>query len=104
MTSCGPLPTRTGLQNQSNPVDNKTRYCEINYSFFTLLRDNGTKAVCCVVKETQQCCTIALLCNSAPTSRCYGNHNTQQFVQNCLLGYTAVGELCGRPGGSWGGE
>jgi hypothetical protein len=54
---------------------------EINYCLFTLLRDNGTKAVQyhCVAKEMQQCCTSALLSNRAPTSRCYGNHNTQQY-------------------------
>jgi hypothetical protein len=54
---------------------------EINYCLFTLLRDNGTKAVqyCCVAKEKKQCCTSALLRNRTPTSRCYGNHNTQQY-------------------------
>jgi hypothetical protein len=54
---------------------------EINYCLFTLWHDNGTKAVqyCCVAKETQQFCTSALLRNSAPTSRFYGNHNTQQY-------------------------
>jgi hypothetical protein len=59
-------------------LDNKTRYYG-NYCLFTLLHDNGTKAVeyCCVAKETQHC-TSELLCSRAPTSRCYGNHNTQQ--------------------------
>jgi hypothetical protein len=54
---------------------------ETNYCMFTLLRDNGTKAIqyCCVAKETQQCCTSALLSNRAPTSRCHGNHNMQQY-------------------------
>jgi hypothetical protein len=56
---------------------------EINYCLFTLLRYNGTKAVqyCCIAKETQQCCSSALLRNSAPASRCYGNHNTQKYQQ-----------------------
>jgi hypothetical protein len=59
---------------------------EINHCLFTLLRDNGTKAVqyCCVTKETQQCCTSALLSNRVPTSRCYGNHNTQQYILGSL--------------------
>jgi hypothetical protein len=53
---------------------------ETNYCLFKLLHDNGTKAVqYCVAKETQQCCTSALLCNRAPTSRSYGNHNTQHY-------------------------
>jgi hypothetical protein len=56
---------------------------EINYCLFTLLRDNGTMAVqyCCVAKEMQLCCTSTLLRNRAPASRCYGNHNTQQYKQ-----------------------
>jgi hypothetical protein len=29
---------------------------------------------------TQQCCTSALLCSRAPTTRCYGNNNTQQYT------------------------
>jgi hypothetical protein len=60
---------------------------EINHCLFTLLRDRGTKAVqyCCVAKETQQCCTSALLRSRAPTSRCYRNHNTQQYVQSVCM-------------------
>jgi hypothetical protein len=63
---------------QSHRQQNST--VEINYSLFTLLHDNGTKAAqyCCVTKETQRCTTV-LLRNRAPTSRCYGNHNTQQY-------------------------
>jgi hypothetical protein len=37
----------------------------INYCLFTLLHDYGTK-------ETQQCCTIPLLHDRAPMSRCQG--------------------------------
>jgi hypothetical protein len=58
---------------------------EINYCLFTLLRGNRTKAVqyCCIAKETQQCCTRALL-------RYYGNHNTQQYLKPAMT----LGNFC----------
>jgi hypothetical protein len=74
--------SNTNWPSKTNPIPQTTKLVTllINYSLFTLLRDNGTKAIqyCCVAKETQLYCVIALLRNRAP-SHCYGNHNTQQY-------------------------
>jgi hypothetical protein len=51
---------------------------EDNSEHHTRRRENlksniGIVQHCCVAKETQQCCTIPLLHDRAPTSRCHGN-------------------------------